>query len=218
MMMDRHSLEETQPRAYDVQAAAELGLSDGETFNRTFFEAQEYYAELLIDYLDSKAGLRQLDAELSKHEMRFIPRQEPVNVYQACFRGDMRFLFLRSNVCVERLGKDELDTLLQLMDRGADIRDGEAEALIRDTFPAVTMGDRNRPADVVLIYERDGKRALNAGLVLGIATDAEFDENDMFVDAEHEVEKDEYLKMIVPQLEEQMSAALGYPVTIFLYM
>lgn len=212
-MWNAQTIAYSRPFSYDINLAGELELADEAGFFDEYFRLQAFYTQALFAYLDQCAGLSDLDRVLAEHELRLMPAEEP-GIYQRCGSNGMKYLFLRSNVCIERLDRAELDALRDLQqNQSAE----EAVQFVQNTFARVLKADPAEPDDMIIVYEPDGRRAQNNAIVLGLATDAEYDDEGNFVSGEHEEIKDEFLKVTAIAAGEKISEALGHPVEVLLY-
>lgn len=211
-MFNSESLQVCTPHSFDSILAAEKQLADENGFTAEYFMLQSIYAEELMNYLDEKCDIHALDAEFVNHEMRFIPTETPRNIYQRSCSFGMQFLFLRNNICIERL--DEKDLLILRMAANGD---AEVSELVQRTYKTVIAATSDDDPDLKVAYEMDGKIAPNRSVVLGFAMDSEFTEDGNFVDVEHEMEKDAAIDVILPVIQEQLTQELGFPVVIFCY-
>lgn len=200
-----------QPHSYDPTLAEQKKLARDGVFTEEYFTLHRRYTDGLIACLDQTLHLDEWDRTLAASEMCFVPCDRPFNLYQAYGAGPWKFLFLRSNVCIERLSIAELNRL-RLLESPEELM-----PLVRDTMFSVLLADADEPDDMGIIYEPDGKHAPNRALVLGLATALELNESGEMVNALHEREKTQFLTLLIPEMEKVFSDALELPVVIFQY-
>jgi hypothetical protein len=215
---DNKSLQECSPNTFDLELARSLGLADQMEFSDEYFQLQAYYTKALMIYLDDVCSIVELDQTLAQREEHFLANEEPVDIYQKNISFGMSFFFLRSNVCIERLGEDELRFLREAYADETECDDASLQQLVADTFANVTQAEPNQEGNVKIIFDMgSGKAVRNASVVLGLSTRAEYDEDGYFVSAEHEAEKQTFLQAAISVMAEEMSDRLQYPVEILLY-
>ena len=213
LVLNNQAIRYAVPYGYDIQAARKLGLSDDTGFTEDYFRLQAVYAQGLFEYLDSLLSLRALDKSLETDEMRFMPcPDEERDMYQHFYSFGLRYLYLRNNVCIERLSEDELRKL-----RGAADGEAPSTALIAGTWKTVTAGSLEYGDEMGIIYNTaNGDRAPNYSLVLCLKTVPEYDEKDNYANPGHEDEKKAFLTLLRKELEQRLTELLQYPVRVFL--
>ena len=214
-MFDNQTMQQCAPYGYDLERGEALGLAQDGHWTDEYFRLQSLYGRLCFEYMDMLLDLRGLDEALAQADARFIAVTEPRNVYQEMQSYGMSYLYLRNTVCVERLTGAQLAALRAIA--AADEADGEAiQTLVEESWPLVLAAAAQQPADMHVFYDlTTGQSALNHALVLGLATAAEYDAEGRVVSSRHEHEKIAMLESLAKELEAQLSAALGHPVTVF---
>ena len=216
-MFDNVTIKQCTPDNYSLEAAIDLGLANSDSYSDEYFRLQAYYAEALVAYVDQAIGLRQLDDELAENSLRLIARETPANIYQETGAFGMKYLFLRSNICIERLNAAEIQTLREAVQDGRAVTDEDIQMLTGRTFVDVTRLMPDKKDELEIILEPDGKSAPNRGVIFGLATRFEYDENGKILDAAHEKEKNGFIDFMLPELSQKLSESLGTPVTILKY-
>jgi hypothetical protein len=127
---------------------------------------------------------------------------------------DLPFIYLCSNIPIERLDEGDL-TLLQ-----SSIENGKAEVtleltdMIKRTFSDVLMAYPEKDDDVGCGYRSDGGPASpNRSIVLGIR-DWVFDETGNFRDFENNAKRDEYLIKLAREMEQALSVQIKHRVVV----
>lgn len=215
-MFNERTIWACRPMSYNADAARARGLADENGFTPEYFRLQAFYYEALMEYVDSRARLRDLDAELGNNELSLVPAAEPVNVYQYACAFGMKYLFVMSNVHVENLSAEVLANLSELCDSGNQPSAPGVRQLVADTMAEALREMTDTDDDIMITRTDDGKSAPNVSLVLGLATSMEYDENGMIKDVAREQARDELLVMMCPELEAQLSERLEIPVRIFI--
>ena len=216
-MFDNNTVKRCYPENHDLAAAAELGLATGDTYSDAYFELQAYYSEMLVAYIDSLASIRALDEAMEENELHLIPNDVPTNVYQEKASFGMKFFFLRNNVCIERLSRDELEALRAMDQNQLPGDDATVQAFISETMAKVTRLMPDKPDDMRIVIEPHGTAVPNAGIVFGFAMSAEFDADGNFVNAGHEREKNSFIEAALPEMSDELTGLLGLPVTVVQY-
>ena len=217
VMFNNSDLRQCEPASFDLEAAIDKGLGADTGFSDEYFHLQAFYAEGIWAILDARCQIMEVDQALSDSGMGFLPRKTPINVYQAHWSFGASYLFLRSNVHIERLSAGELDECRALAAAG-DAASEECSAFILGTLRKVICIYPDLENDAVeAVYELSGLLAPNNAIVLGLATSPAYDENGNYVSAAAESEKRTSLEQLVEKTEPVMEEILGVPVRIFLY-
>jgi len=93
--------------------------SNEEYFNKLNIEQKQLYLDyvskyytLLLEFLIQKGNLKSLDDSLKNSKNNFIKvEEENMDLYQYMSSDNLQFLYLRNNIYVERLSKDDLNYL-----------------------------------------------------------------------------------------------------------
>lgn len=100
------------------------------------------YRELFTKYIIDKLRLNSYDIELKKNPLMFIPLdKEKMDFYQYFSSDKLNFFYIRNNIYIEKLTKEELMFLnYKLQNKNLNL-DNETEKFIEQTFRKVIFED-----------------------------------------------------------------------------
>ena len=208
---------------FNYERAKEKGLSDdGKTFNDKYFYIQAAYKFVLSKYLRDNMGLGEYDEQISKCELKFIEaKDDKKTIFQKNNPSGMKFIFIRSNIYVENLSKEDIKTIEDALLNSDDITKdilGIVKDTYKDVLSCVREDEGNKEHEI--IYE-DGAlyhgKALNTALVIGIADAYEWDDKGSLVNTQNERLKEEYIKKLAEEITKEYIDKLQMPVKIFIY-
>jgi len=207
-----------KPLSYNSGLAAAKGLYKAPGFTAKYLKIQALYRKVLEKHLAEVLSLKAYDDTLAEHKLRFIPIcNGRMNFYQKNSTFGYRYIYLRNNLPIERLSKENLDMIGMFINTHKADAAYAVKELAARTYPEIIMAYSEKPANTPIGYSNDGeKTALNRALVFEIGHSAEFDENGNFVDTANECKKADYLASeLIPLMEKRISRELGEKVTIF---
>lgn len=106
----------------------------------TFLELYSFYHHLLKLYLIEKLELKKYDDELGKSNLKLKAVDvNKMDIYQYTMSDELQYLYLRNNIHIERLKKEELELLNKFYDNDLDISDINVKRFIESTFVKVIM-------------------------------------------------------------------------------
>lgn len=211
------TLHECNPYTFNVEKAAALGLAHGDAFTDEYFSLQAYYCEALWNWLCVKADLCAVDDEIGKSEMRFIVRTEYRTIYQENQSFGTKYLYIRSNMMIENLNRDDIDTLRVLCEKG-NASSEQVMQFVEETWLRVITQNTDYPGETITIHDMNtGRRVANCSLILGIDTMFELDSEGMMIDVEHEHDKSEFLGRLAKALGEELTDIFGIPVEVIIH-
>lgn len=138
-----------------------------DTDKQTYINRLCRYHDKLLDILISKLNLNDIEQSLKNSDSCFKPVVESeYDLYQQLALGKLEFLYLRNNLYIERLNKEEL---AELDDNKKDITD-----LVNKTFSAVINDYPNQ--EMVTNYGPDSSKLLtkSSNLIMGIRIDEDY--------------------------------------------
>ena len=211
--------EMVQPQSYNMTLAKEKGLCGKSGYNTNYLMMQALYRKGLEDYLLKSSSLREFDMMLSDSEQRVIPKPaDHMTFYQKYSTFGLTYIYLRNNLPIERLGKEDLHILMeQARSRDTSVT-SELQELVLRTFPDIIQAHEDKPAETPIGFSNDGQKiAPNNALVFEIGHETEWDDQGNFVDRNHELAKDAYLTgVVIPQMQVKLSEELEMKVVIFI--
>ena len=206
-----------EPNAYDLDMAKKKGLAKNDIYDKNYLEVQAAYLSLLNHYLCEKVKLDRYQEVLDKSVYKFVENEE--TVYSKAGAFGRKNIFIRNNVYVERLSKEDLDILQEGMNNGEVNVTDELLAMIERTMENI-ISVRYEDSDKVFeaIYDMgvfQTNMAPSNALVFTISYDFEYDENGNIIDNEKEDKKAELVEELHKKMSDKMSKELGIPVSVF---
>lgn len=109
-------------------------------FNQLNIDLKEKYLDLMIKYynlvlefLDKKYNLKEIDEKISKSPLRYKEvDNKDCDIYQKIAKNKYKFFYLRSNIYIERLSKEELHFLNNIKKY-----DGKVTEFVQNTIKKV---------------------------------------------------------------------------------
>lgn len=206
------------PLNYDIKLAVKKGLCTGMEFGDKYLNMQALYRKALEQYLSELLNLQIYDNMLTDSELRFIPiDKERESLYQKYSTFGYKYVYLRNNLPIEYLDKQDLSILEKYINDGKTDVTEELVKLVSRTYQYVIIVLHDRAEDTPIGYSNDGQKiAPNYALVLEIGHATEFDEEGNFVDTKNESKKRAYLtNEFIPFMEKKLSEQLGSTVIVF---
>ena len=211
------TLHECNPFTFNAEKAAILGLARDDMFTDEYFELQAFYCEALWNWLCIKADLCAVDEKIGENELKFIVRTEYLTIYQEKQSFGTKYLYIRSNMMIENLNRDEIDQLRVLYEKGDPASD-QVMQFVEGTWLWVITQNTDYPAEATCIHDMStGRRVANCSLILGIDTMFEMDSEGRMIDVEHEREKSEFLDRLAKALGEELTDIFGIPVEVIVH-
>lgn len=208
---------------FDYEMAKRKGLSDdGKTFNEKYFYIQAAYKYAFCIYLKSNLGLGDYDEQLSTSQLKFIETKEGNKTfYQKNDPSNMKFIFLRNNIYVEKLSEEDIKTIENALLNSNKI-DKDILNIVRNTYKDVISSTREVEdyAEAEIIFEATTlftRKAPNTALVLGVSDSYRWNDEGYLVDTENERMKEEYIRQLTNIISEEFSNKLKMPVVFFIY-
>ena len=187
-------------------------------------DIEKIYMTALGNYIKEQLGLEEYDNKIA--EIGCIPVDEEYKSENQK-NGDMglKYIYIRNELHLDRLADDDMELLKEsVTSTEAEAQDLVMEMVVR-TFencisPLEIKSDEDKEVQTLYdeyITEQDNPRFVNMNsLVLQIATQSEYDENDEIVDEAKDAEKEEKLIELAGHMEEDMDGLLGeIPIRVF---
>lgn len=172
IMITKENIEFEYPqiRNNDLLAIKGFRIDDD---NNEYFKLLNNYKKLFESYLKEKLPLQLIDENIKKSELKFIPMKEDnMDFYQISSTMGLDYIYLRNNLYIEKLSKEDLELLstLQTYD------DGAKEFIKRTYLTVINPYDEKR----LVFYGPENSKHLcdSTDVVLGIRYN-EFETNGM---------------------------------------
>ena len=134
------------------------------------------YYEFLMKYIDKKVGISSFDKRLEESPLGYIPvKEEDMDIYQYLFSDEYKYLYIRNDLHIENLSKEELD-YLQL--KTGQEYDDEIDSFIDKTYKRVITNKEYGLMQVPFGPINPNFMAPNGTLIIGLRYD-EFNEKGM---------------------------------------
>ena len=207
-----------QPLNYDLDLAIEKGIATSEGFSNMYLNMRALYRKVLEQYLSERLSLETFDEMLKNSDLGFISiATERMNFYQRHSTFGLQYIYLRSNLPIERLSIEDLDILMNSIEAGSSEVTEELLSLVSRTYRDIIIVHPHLELNIPIGFSNDGENiAPNNALVFEIGHTFEIDENGRFLDEGNERAKRESLTYeFIPLMEERLSEELGIPVVVF---
>lgn len=121
----------------------ECNIKNNEEMNN-YLAVYNVYSDLLIQFLIKKYHLLDADKELEKRIDSFpeVPSSEK-DLYQHLSEGYLKYFYLRNNIYIERLTKEQLNYLFSIYQSGNLKLNSQYEKFINDTYLKVILENEN---------------------------------------------------------------------------
>lgn len=172
-----------------------------------YVKRQAYYRFFASLFIEEKLGLSRLDHRLA--ECNFSITKEK-NYYQKYECTNMKYLYLRSYIHIERLTKEEQDILDKLEESQGETEIKKTVDLIEGTWRKVLELDNNFPERMIEVYPSlDGSgRYKGKTILIGLSSEATYDTSGNLADKEQEDRRVRTMLSVAKQLEKIASGIL----------
>ena len=207
---------------YNHELCQDKGLIDGDSLSRYYLCMQAVYRANLDAYLLEILDLGALDDELKNSGLGFVSKKPAdKNLYERESTMGLEFIYLRNNLYIEYLEKDQLKLLETQLKEGTAAVTDELKRMAGETCKEVirVRNPRNREDQGSFLYsEAQGRkpRIPNEALVLQISNAERYDASGNFLPTDNMKEKCEYLDKKKKKKEREYSGIIGTKVYILL--
>lgn len=199
------------PFVLNIELLKQKGLGE-EKPNQRYFALTNKYKRLLENYLLKYLPLEQIDTNMRKDDLGFVPIKTPdMDFYQATSGMGLNYIYLRNNLYIEKLSEEALAALESMKN------EAEAELFIKQTLKDVVY-PYNEDNHILFYGPENGNFLVDsASIVIGIR------HNEFDVELEDEEFKENLLEKqnIIAQVSLVVSIcgikALGLPVLMLQY-
>ena len=193
------------PMNYDLQLAINKGLCGEDGFGEKYLYMQALYRKVLESWLLESTSLREFNNQLANSNLGFgsVPENQQ-EFYQYYSTMDLPFVYLCSNIPIERLDSGDLTLLQSAIENGKAGVTQELMDMAKRTFSDVLMAFPDLGDDVLCGYGHGGDLSPNRSIVLGIRN-YDYDENGNFRDPANNAKRDEYMKNLAEEMQQTLS-------------
>ena len=199
-----------RPDSYDLKQAVAKGLCSPSGFGDKYLYMQALYRKALEQYFMDAMTLKEFDEHIGSHELNFQPvSSERYLFYQKYSTMPLDFIYLRSNLPIERLDSEDLKIIENLIHSGrSDVTD-ELAAMVVRTYPVVLKGCEDFDDNILVGFDAtDAKDAPNLSVAFEISFQSEY--------APIEKEKMSYIEeTLIPIMAKALSEQLSFTVVVF---
>ena len=199
----------------------EKGLTKTDEFNEKYLYLQALYRANLESYLLEVLDLQETDEFLKSSELEFVTKkEEEKDVYERYSTMDLTFIYLRNNLHIEYLTKEEIALLEKHLMEGKEVIDEEVKEMVKETYPIIIKVrspwyDYQEDLEFRASYSQGEEPDIpNTALVIAIDNCFRYDENDNVYPKDNFVGKMECVKKIKLEKEKKYSEILNIPVYI----
>ena len=198
------------------------GLYKNNSFNDKYYKLYRNYRILLDKYLLKKLSLDTYDNRISTSNLKFIPvKEEDMDFYEYISAMNLKYIYLRNNIYVEKLSPQDIDTLLSISFKTLNNPTKEIYDIIESTY--INVIDENSEEDMVSLsrYGPDNDRFWfpSNEIVIGIRCD-DFADNGLGHDeawGKNEHEQTIFLNSLIDELKNNASKILKTKVNVVRY-
>ena len=167
---------ENHDKEYPFIVNEELLLEKGfEDYDKKYFELKNRYKSFLDNYIKEKLPLELIDTNMKESELKFVPvKEEDMDYYQITSTMGLSYIYLRNNIYIEKLSKEDIDYL-----SGRKKYDDETREFIKRTYLSV-INPYSDDENLIIFYGPENNKHLceSKDIVIGIRYN-EFDDNGM---------------------------------------
>lgn len=211
----------------NVAISDEALLTSKELYKRKKFTPKYYqlyrnYKILLDKYLLEKLELLSFDKSFDDSGLNFIPvKQENMDYYQYVSAMGLKYIYLRSNIYVEKLPNEYIDKLLSLGPEDLKKTIPEIFKIIENTFKDVIDVNTNKDIISMACYGPDDDHYWfpSNELIIGFRHD-DFADNGLGKGdewAENNTKQIMFINVLKDELSERASEILEMPVNVVWY-
>lgn len=174
-----------------------------------YAKKQAYYRYFVSAFLEEKLGLSRLDKRIEERNIPAVEEKDK-NFYQKYESSNMKYLYLRSYVHIERLNLEETKILNKLDEEYDEKEIQKIIDMVRNTWQKVLELNYDFPESIVEEYPSiDGSGRYKGGtILLGLSSVADYDEKGNFIDKDQEDRRRKTIMSIAKQLEQIASRIL----------
>lgn len=111
----------------------------------TYLKLYSIYSYLLNQYLIKKLNLKEYDTILANWKINFpVIQENNMDIYQYLSSGLLKYFYLRNNIYIERLSKEDTDYLYNIYNTKNLNLDEEKEKFIERTYLNIILEEPNQ--------------------------------------------------------------------------
>lgn len=210
---------------FNFKEAQSKGYSlSSDRITSEYLELQEKYRAALCLFLEKQLPLKDLDSELKAMHLTKVPKNDFSRVdsvesyYQSISYLSSDYLFLRNNIRIERLTKEDMEILKEFE---SNIDNEKMQDMVSRTYIEVlsVKFEGVEKENFNVIYSNGGKETVsNKTLVFWLYYQEDFDNSGNYIDKEKEKTNRELLDKLIMKYDVQFSEKLNCDVKIFVHL
>lgn len=173
-MITKENIELVYPQIINNDLLVEKGFKIDDE-NNEYFKLLNKYKKLFEEYLKEKLPLELIDDNMKKSDLKFVPiKKDDMDFYQITSTMGLSYIYLRNNLYIEKLSKEDLEYLSK-----KDKLDDEGREFIKRTYLSVINPYENDEKRIIFYGPENEKHLCDStDVVLGIRYN-EFETNGM---------------------------------------
>ena len=173
-MITKENIELVYPQIVNNDLLVEKGFKIDDE-NNEYFKLLNKYKKLFEEYLKEKLPLELIDDNMKKSDLKFVPiKKDDMDFYQITSTMGHSYIYLRNNLYIEKLSKEDLEYLSK-----KDKLDDDAKEFIKRTYLTVINPYENDEKRIIFYGPENEKHLCDStDVVLGIRYN-EFETNGM---------------------------------------
>ena len=218
-------LEELIKENAEIGEEADLikkGLYDESGFTKKFLKVYRIYQVLLDKYLLTKYPLKEYDDKIANSGLLFLPvKNEQKDYFQYTSSMNLKYIYLRSNIFIEKLSNATIEKLLKLPVKELDNPSKKSLSIIESTYKDVIDYCSGKDYRGVSNYGPDIERFWfeSNELIFGLIHD-DFGDNGLGNDeawVENNFKQTEFLNDLIAKMEQECSEIYQGRANVILY-
>lgn len=196
------------PKSTNIELSSFL-----EDERKEYLSLYNLYRRLFSEYIIKKIDLKLFDEKIVNSELGFTPlSNEKMDIYQYFSSDELIYLYIRNNIYIEKLTKEQVKFLKQRIKSKNFTLDKEAEKLIEDSYQKVIFEDLLQDGKKYnILFGPDSKSFLapNNSIVIGFRYD-EYNKDGLDDGAwfEKHISQIKFLKEIFDEMQEVFNEKL----------
>lgn len=193
-----------------------------ETEISNYLSLYNVYRNLFSQYIIENMGLKEYDEKLANSGLGFlVNNQEDMDIYQYYSSDTLKYFYIRNNIYIERLTKEERDFLREKISNNNYELDDASRQMIEETYERVIFEDALKNGEKCnTLYGPNSTSFLapNNALVIGVRYD-EFAENGLDDKSWDELHDKQalYLYQLMDSMRYNLGKKVSLPVAILKY-
>ena len=188
----------------DINLLTSKGLYENNNLNSKYYQLYKNYKILLDKYLVNKLELDVYDQSIDDTGLKFMPvKKEDMDYYQYISAMNLKYIYLRNNLYVEKLSKENIDKILSLNINNLKKPSKDIIKIIEDTYIDVidVNIDKNITSMVRYGPDNDNYWFPSNELVIGIRHD-DFADNGLGEGKEWEENNNKQTMFLIALIDE----------------